>query len=127
MKIATCTAVREAEQAAFQSGIIRSLELMDAVVECMWQAVEAAPELPATPTQVVVYAGKGNNAGDALGLAARFNCPLVLRAVGELSADTQAQLARIPQQRISTDPPCPLPHTLIVDGLLGSGAKGAKN
>lgn len=125
MKIATCTAVREAEQAAFQSGVIRSLELMDAVVECMWQAVEAAPELPATPAQVVVYAGKGNNAGDALGLAARFNCPLVLRAVGELSADTQAQLARIPQQRISTAPPCPLPHTLIVDGLLGSGAKGA--
>lgn len=127
MKIATCATVREAEQAAFQSGATGSLELMDAVVECMWQAVLDAPELQFAPSQVVVYAGKGNNAGDAMGLAARFNCPIILRAAcepDEFSADTQTQLARIPQQQISRMHPQPLPGTLILDGLLGSGAKG---
>ena len=127
MKIATCAAVRAAEHAAFESGAIRSLELMDAVVELMWQAAQSAPELQFTPSQVIVYAGKGNNAGDAIGLAARYTCPLVLRpacAADELSPDTRAQLARIPGARISTAPPIPLPHTLIVDGLLGSGASG---
>ena len=127
MKIATCAAVRAAEHAAFESGAIRSLELMDAVVENMWQAVQSAPELQFSPSQVVIYAGKGNNAGDAIGLAARFTCPLILRTAcvaDELSPDTRAQLARIPGTRISTAPPAPLPHTLIVDGLLGSGASG---
>lgn len=128
MKIATCANVRAAEQAAFQSGAVHSLELMDAVVECMWQAVQAAPELQFAPSQVVVYAGKGNNAGDAIGLAARYNCPLILRAAcneADFSPDTQVQLARVPQQRLSTSIPAPLPGTLIVDGLLGSGAKGS--
>lgn len=128
MKIATCAAVRKAEQAAFQSGATDSLALMDAVVECMWQAVQEAPELQFEPTQVVVYAGKGNNAGDAVGLAARFNCPIILRAAcepKEFSPDTQSQLARIPQYLIADTAPHPRPGTLIIDGLLGSGAKGA--
>jgi len=128
MKIATCAAVRKAEQAAFLSGATDSLALMDAVVECMWQAVQDAPELQFEPSQVVVYAGKGNNAGDALGLAARFRCPIILRAAcgpHELSPDTQVQLARIPQHHLAATAPHPRPGTLIIDGLLGSGAKGA--
>lgn len=128
MNIATCAIVRAAEQAAFQSGAIRSLDLMDAVVEHIWQALRAAPELQFSPSQVVVYAGKGNNAGDALGLAARFDCPLILRAAcpeDAFSPDTRVQLARIPRLRISSAPPAPLRGTLIVDGLLGSGAKGS--
>ncbi len=128
MKIATCAAVRKAEQDAFLSGATDSLALMDAVVECMWQAVQDAPELQFEPSQVVVYAGKGNNAGDAVGLAARFHCPIILRAAcepKELSPDTQEQLARIPHHHVADTAPRPCPGTLIIDGLLGSGAKGA--
>lgn len=120
--------MRAAERELFDSGRVLSLELMDAVVESMWQAVQTAPEIPVRPTHVVVYAGKGNNAGDALGLAGRFGCPLTLRAVcpeTELSADTQVQLARIPRQRITTTRPEPQAGVLIIDGLLGSGAQGA--
>lgn len=127
MKIATCVAVRKAEQAAFRSGVTDSLSLMDAVVESMWQAVQDAPELQFEPSQVVVYAGKGNNAGDAIGLASKFNCPIILRAVCEfveLSPDTQTQLARIPHHHVADTAPQPHPGTLIIDGLLGSGAKG---
>ena len=47
-------------------------------------------------------------------------CPVVLRCAGALSADSQAQLCGREQQTT----PQPLEHTLIIDGLLGSGAVG---
>ncbi len=127
MNIADCAAVRAAEQAVFEAGITTSLALMDDVVEEMWQAVRSAPEIPQALPCVVVYAGKGNNAGDALGLAARWGCPVMLRAacpVSALSADTQAQIARIPALCLCNQAPAPQDGMLIIDGLLGSGAKG---
>ncbi|MBR2145738.1 MAG: hypothetical protein IJ956_09385, partial [Akkermansia sp.] len=123
MKICTAQSVREAEQQLFASGSMCSLELMNTVIDRLWQACRRLPMLQHfAPSRVVVYAGTGNNAGDAIGLAARWGCPVTLRCAGSLSADSQAQLTG----REETDTlPRPQESLLIIDGLLGSGAVGA--
>lgn len=121
MKICSAQSIREAEQGLFAGGGVSSLELMNAVVERLWQACGALPLMQGfAPSRVVVYAGAGNNAGDAIGLAARFGCPVTLRCAGSLSADAAAQLCG----REDLAVPAPQPGLLIIDGLLGSGAVG---
>lgn len=126
MFIASCQAVRDAEQRLFAAGEITSLQLMNRVIDRMERAVRGEPLLCGLhPQRVVVYAGTGNNAGDAVGLAARLGVPVIIRAVkgrSGLSADTAAQLAG--HEIFAYTAPEPLPRTLILDGLLGSGAKG---
>lgn len=122
MKIGTAQSVRQAEQALFARGEIASLQLMNAVVERLWQQCAATPALNCLkPSRVVVYAGTGNNAGDAIGLAARWQCPVTLRCVGSLSEDSRQQLSGREEYGTAT----PQEGILIIDGLLGSGAVGA--
>lgn len=127
MIIATADEIRTAEQQLFATGAVTSGELMDAVIERLWQAWQReALTAGLHPQRVVVYAGRGNNAGDALGLAARFGCPVTLRSVceaEELSPDSRRELFRITTP-IDTERPTPQPGLLIIDGLLGSGARG---
>ncbi len=126
MLLATSAAIREAERALFDSAACSSLQLMDSVVRRLYSAL--CERLgPWRPRRVVAYVGRGNNAGDAVGLAAAFGCPLLLRGVtsaAELSADTQQQLARMENAHFCTSAPEPEADTLILDGLLGSGATG---
>lgn len=129
MNIASASAIRAAEQQLFTSGAMSSLTLMDKVIERLHSAYRhSSPELMTLrPERVVVYAGKGNNAGDAIGLAARLGIPITLRCActpETLSPDTRAQLSRITAP-ISHHTPEPAPRTLIIDGLLGSGATGS--
>lgn len=122
MKICAAQSVREAERALFASGAMSSLELMNCVVDRLESACRALPcWCGFVPSRVVVYAGTGNNAGDAIGLAARWGCPVTLRCVGRLSADAAAQCSG----REVYDKPMPQEGLLILDGLLGSGAVGA--
>lgn len=127
MLIATADEIRKAEQELFAGGSVTSGELMDAVIERLWQAWQREPLTAGLhPQRIVVYAGRGNNAGDALGFAARFGCPVTLRAVcepEELSADSRRELFRITAP-LDTERPAPQPGLLIIDGLLGSGARG---
>ncbi len=72
-------------------------------------------------THVVVYAGTGNNAGDALGWAVDLNLPTTLRQVGRLTYEAKYHYDRLPDfQEVLPDY---APHTrlLIIDGLLGTG------
>ena len=93
MKICTSRSVRDAEQKLFASGEVTSLALMNTVIDRLWHACGTEPLLRGfTPARVVVYAGSGNNAGDAIGLAARFACPVTLRCAGPLAPDAAAQL-----------------------------------
>lgn len=128
MEIHPCSVIREAERALFAEGVMTSDELMCTVVERLWQAVGREPELAGRKLQrVVVYAGRGNNAGDALGLAARFGCPVTLRAVcapGEFSAESRRQYGCLAGVETSFAAPEPEEGVLIIDGLLGSGAVG---
>lgn len=128
MQIAGSETIRDAEQALFRSGRMSSAELMDAVVQRLHQAFREEPLLQPMlhARQVVVYAGKGNNAGDAIGLAAALGRPVVLRFACPpecLSADSLQQLKKL-QTPLSVSPPEPGEGLLILDGLLGSGAAG---
>lgn len=127
MLIAPTHEIRTAEQTLFAAGTLSSAELMDRVIDRLWQAWTGEPlTAQLHPQRVVVYAGKGNNAGDALGLAARFRCPVTLRSVcgvEELSPDSRRELLRITAP-LDTEQPTPQSGLLILDGLLGSGAKG---
>ena len=121
MQIASAQGIRQAEQAAFTAGTATPSKLMDAVVARLRR------ELPFTPRRVVAYIGRGNNGGDAVGLAASFNCPLILRHPGEtfdVSAETQRQLDIAKEMDIADTTPEPEADTLVIDGLLGSGARG---
>lgn len=121
MQIGTSQGVREAEQRLFASGCMSSRELMNTVVERLWQACRQLPLMQGfAPARVVVYAGTGNNAGDAIGLAARWNVPVTLRCAGKLSPDAAAQLTGNEEETT----PVPQENLLIIDGLLGSGAVG---
>ena len=122
MKICSSQSVRVAEQELFASGAMSSLQLMNAVIDRMWSACQSEPLLRGfIPQRVVVFAGTGNNAGDAIGQAARWGCPVTLRCAGNLSADAQAQLCG----REEYEPVTPQEGLLIIDGLLGSGAMGS--
>ncbi len=126
MQVATSAAIRAAEQAAFATGTCSSAQLMDAVVGRLHAALcQRLGDWQ--PERLVAYVGRGNNAGDAIGLAARYGCPLLLRGVAEaaeLSADSQLQLQQVTHVCFSPSAPEPAAHTLILDGLLGSGACG---
>ncbi len=101
---------------------------MDAVVLRLREALDAWSGGALRPSRVVAYVGKGNNAGDAEGLAASYGCPVLLRGVcppEDLSADTRRQLERVARWEALDVAPVPAPGTLILDGLLGSGATGA--
>ncbi len=127
MQIATSAAIRSAEQAAFASGACSSAGLMDTVVTRLIAALTARLG-DWTPERVVAYLGKGNNAGDAVGLAAHSLTPPILRCVvarNELSPDTQRQLNMLCGEEYADSAPPPAPRTLIIDGLLGSGATGS--
>ena len=129
MKVWPCEVIRAAERELFAGGAVTSAELMSVVVERLWQAVNREPELCGLrPQRVVVYAGRGNNAGDALGLAARFRCPVTVRAacgLHEFSAESAQQFALLAGHELSTEAPEAQSGVLIIDGLLGSGATGA--
>ncbi len=126
MLLASSNAIRSAEQALFATGACSSAELMGTVVERLRAALEAHLG-DWCPERVVAYVGRGNNAGDAIGLAAHSLTPPLLRGVScaaELSADSQHLFAQTCEFEFASEPPAPAPSTLIIDGLLGSGASG---
>lgn len=122
--IAPCATVRAAEQKAFAAGETTPEALTAAVVQQLATALRghAAPFGTA-----VVYAGKGGNARDAVGLAAAVAERVILRAVPAADTDALCALtktfgdavAEIAEQAPETGEPL-----LLIDGLLGSGARG---
>ena len=133
MNVHPCAVIREAEQACFAAGRVTSDQLMDAVIDRLWYALQHDPEFAARKIErVTVYAGKGNNAGDAIGLAARFDCPVQVCAVcapSEFSPETRRQYEKLQNRPQNQYPPMPAVLqgngcNLIIDGLLGSGVSG---
>lgn len=124
MIIAPCQTVRAAEQAAFAAGETSPAALTLAVVGKLEAALR--PYI-AGLTTAVVYAGKGNNAMDAVGLAARLMPQIILRCAPGADKEKLIAMAAACGQtavRIEPEPPEPAEGLLLLDGLLGSGARG---
>lgn len=124
MMIAPCATVRAAEQQAFAAGVTTPESLTEAVVGRLTEALPRS--FPLRAERAVVYAGKGCNARDAVGVAGRLAPHVVLRCVA--GADTEQLRALLPPDcslTLEGSAPAPAPRTLILDGLLGSGARGA--
>lgn len=136
MDIVSPSVIRQAEQELFRSGIISSSELMARVVQrlvALWNSPEAGLGCEGAwkPEAVLLYIGKGNNAGDAAGLAAALGLPIYVRQpLGESeAADTLFYLQRAEERAavcyVSAVDSLPgNGKLLIIDGLLGSGARG---
>ena len=135
MFVLSCQQMRHAEQEALAAEVISSDELMDAaicsaVAELQRDAEYA--EVRRTLPRVVVYAGKGKNAGDALGIARSLGYSrIILRCASppeQMAPETRRQLElskAAADVQTATLPLSPTPEgTLIIDGLLGSGARG---
>jgi ADP-dependent NAD(P)H-hydrate dehydratase / NAD(P)H-hydrate epimerase len=122
--IVSAAAMRAAEQAAFASGV-EVEALMDRAGAGIATAVRRFfPQ----PGHAIVFVGKGHNGGDALvaaGLLKRDGWEIDLRVVfpeADCAELTRKKLDNVRELQI-VGAPRPLPHLVVLDGLLGLGAK----
>ncbi len=133
MKIFTSAQIHELDQYTIEHEPISSLDLMERAARALTQAIVTA--WPAT-MPVVVFAGPGNNGGDALAVArmlAEKNYQVsvyLFNISGHLSADCTANKKKLEDSRYirqfievreEFDPPRLEENMLVIDGLFGSG------
>ncbi len=133
MKILTCTQIRELDKYTIEHEPIKSIDLMERAAKALARGIT---EVWSSQTPVVVFAGPGNNGGDALAVARMmaeqgYTVSVYLFNIGnKLSADCAANRDRLKQcARLKAfvevtdefDPPVLDAATLVVDGLFGSG------
>lgn len=133
MKIFTSAQIQELDKYTIEHEPISSIDLMERAATALTQAIidEWGDKTP-----VVVFAGPGNNGGDALAVARMlaehgYNVAAFLfNITGHLSADCSTNKGRVTEnKRIKSfvevtqefDPPKLDAGTLVVDGLFGSG------
>ena len=133
MKIFTSAQIRELDRYTIDHEPVSSIDLMERAAKALTRAITAV--WPAS-TPVVVFAGSGNNGGDALAVARMmaeqgYQITVYLFNVnGMLSPDCTTNKQRLQEcKRIKTfievtqefDPPQLEEGMLVVDGLFGSG------
>ena len=132
MKIFTSSQIHELDQYTIEHEPVRSIDLMERAARALTAAI--VDEWTKT-TPVIVFAGPGNNGGDALAVARmlaghNFIVKVYLFNIhNKLSADCAENKkrleddARVEMIEVVTDfdPPKLTADTLIVDGLFGSG------
>ena len=133
MKIFTTAQIHELDKYTIEHEPIASLNLMERAARALTQAV--VDEWPAT-MPVVVFAGPGNNGGDALAMARMLSelnyqvSVYLFNISGHLSTDCAANKQRLQDTRrvknfvevsMEFDPPVLDANTLVIDGLFGSG------
>lgn len=133
MKILTSTQIRELDKYTIEHEPIESVDLMERAAKAIARAIMSEWH---NDTPVVVFAGPGNNGGDALAVArmlAEEEYPVsvyLFNISGHLSADCAANKTRVAESRKiknfvevtqEFDPPQLVAGMLVVDGLFGSG------
>jgi len=133
MKIFTGAQIHELDQYTIEHEPIESINLMERAAKAL---VRAISESWSNTTPVVVFAGPGNNGGDALAVArmlaeAGYTVSAFLFNIsGHLSTDCAVNRQRLRDcKRVKNfievtqefDPPQLEADTLVVDGLFGSG------
>lgn len=133
MKIFTSAQIHELDKYTITHEPIKSIDLMERASKAITEAIMSRWT---TMTPVVVFAGPGNNGGDALAVARMlanqgYNVSVYLFNIsGKLSDDCAANRQRVHDckrikgfMEVTTkfDPPELSADTLVVDGLFGSG------
>lgn len=133
MKVFTSAQIHELDKYTIEHEPIKSIDLMERAAKALTRAIT---ETWSTDVPVVVFAGPGNNGGDALAVARmlaeqRYAVSVYLFNInGKLSADCQTNKARIADSRLlkgftevtnEFEPPVLDAGTLVIDGLFGSG------
>lgn len=132
MKIFTSAQIRELDNYTIEHEPIKSVDLMERAAKALTRAIT---ETWPNTTPVAVFAGPGNNGGDALAIA-RILATLgykvsayLFNITGHLSCDCSVNKARLKDMREvdfvevtqEFDPPKLEAGMLVVDGLFGAG------
>lgn len=132
MKIFPSSSIKKLDAYTIEHEPISSIDLMERAATALTKAITQR-WTPQTP--VIVFAGPGNNGGDALAVARmmaekEYDVEVYLfNTKGELSADCQtnkeqiAAMKNVKFHEISTQfvPPTLTAEHLVIDGLFGSG------
>jgi ADP-dependent NAD(P)H-hydrate dehydratase / NAD(P)H-hydrate epimerase len=132
MKIFTKSQIRQLDQYTIEHEPIASIDLMERAAEALLDALLAF--YPESDTGFCVFAGPGNNGGDALALARklkhmRYAVQVHLYVTGNLSEDCDVNKNRLKDAYpdVLTEhvnvfvAPETNPDVVIIDGLFGSG------
>ena len=129
MKIFTSAQIKELDKFTIESEPITSLNLMERAAQTMTRSIT---ELWGTATPIVVFAGPGNNGGDALAIARMMAeqgykvTAYLFNISGHLSADCAANKKQLETNKYihqfievtqEFDPPVLDEQTLVIDGL----------
>jgi len=131
MKFFSTSQTRELDKFTIENEPIASIDLMERAAQKVYVEVLRRVE---SNRNILIFAGPGNNGGDALALArmllkSTFNVQVLLLHNGKLSADCETNrqrlLDRFPlalnEQTINFKAPHIESNTVIIDGLFGSG------
>ena len=132
MKILSSTQLKELDKYTIMHEPIASIDLMERAAHALTNAIIQRWD---SSFEVVVFAGPGNNGGDALAVARMLSQKgyhvevFLFNTKGRLSEECQTNLNRLKTcgsiyfTEISTqfDPPALSEKHLVVDGLFGSG------
>ena len=133
MKIFTGAQIHELDKYTIEHEPIESIDLMERAAKALTRAI--CEQWP-TDTRVVVFAGPGNNGGDALAVArmmAEMNYEVsvyLFNISGHLSTDCAVNRHRLVECKRAKefvevieefDPPVLEENMLVIDGLFGSG------
>lgn len=131
MKIFTGAQIRELDKYTIENEPISSINLMERASEALTDAIIQRWD---TDTRMVVFAGPGNNGGDALAVTRLLRdrgydvVAYLFNVSGHLSADCAENRDRLKKydgalKEVTQefDPPHLSADTLVIDGLFGSG------
>ncbi|GAB1417146.1 bifunctional ADP-dependent NAD(P)H-hydrate dehydratase/NAD(P)H-hydrate epimerase [Paludibacter sp.] len=132
MKIFTTEQIRELDQYTIANEPIKSIDLMERAAIALSSALMT--KFPEDSTSYYIFAGPGNNGGDALALARilkgnGYEVQVSLVSVGNLSADCTVNKDRLKEmfpnilhEHVNQfDRPEISSNSIIIDGLFGSG------
>lgn len=133
MKILTGTQIKDLDGYTIEHEPVSSIDLMERAARALTRAITAyRPQ----GTPVIVFAGPGNNGGDALAVARMLTeagyevSTFLFNINGKLSADCAVNHRRLTEMRKrgectevrdEFDPPQLDERTLVIDGLFGTG------
>ena len=133
MKILTSNQIHDLDHYTMEHEPIRSIDLMERAAKTLTRAITSMWD---NQKPVVVFAGPGNNGGDALAVARMLGdqnykvAVYLFNTTNKLSEDCAINKKRLSESRKikefvevtdEFDPPKLEANTLVIDGLFGSG------